>query len=362
MSIGTNIYTLRKAKKLTQAQLAEKLGVSEQAISKWENEQCAPDVSLFPVIADFFGVSIDRLFGYHQNSYEEEVKAILKAADDSGGTYHEIAILTEGLERYPNSPDLKTTLAFSLSMVNRMSEDENERRQAVEKAVKLCREVVDTCGDTRKVDDALHMLTRIYGEIGEFGKAKETIERISGESYFYRVTAMARTLGYEHNDAEMMRYIEENLFNCWLAMDLNLDVLTVRLHEMERYREAVLFGEARLKLLSAFDGGCEDFYATHKFFANRLLAHAYRKLGDKAGCLEALRALAACIPQMKAVETSESFSVGARNPAFFSHIDGEEHMEEYISGFGVGGMLGSFDAFFGEDEAYLTCKAEMLKY
>ncbi|MBQ4599540.1 MAG: helix-turn-helix transcriptional regulator [Clostridia bacterium] len=87
MNIGTNIYTLRKEKKITQAQLAEKLGVSEQAISKWENNQCAPDVSLFPIIADYFGVSIDRLFGYHMNSYAEEVKAIMKAADDSMDTY-----------------------------------------------------------------------------------------------------------------------------------------------------------------------------------------------------------------------------------------------------------------------------------
>ena len=361
MSIGTNIYTLRKAKKMTQAQLAEKLGVSEQAVSKWENEQCAPDVSLFPIIADYFGVSIDRLFGYHQNSYEEEVKAILKAADDSGGTYEEIAILTEGLERYPNSPDLKTGLAFSLSMVNRMSEDENERKESVNKAIKLCREVVDTCGDVRKVDDALNMLTRIYGEIGEFGKAKEAIERISGESYFYRVTAMARTLGYEHNDTEMMRYIEENLFDSWLAMDLNLQVLASRLHEMGKYREAVLFGKAHLKLLSVFDDGCENFYATHKFFANHLLAHAYRKLDDKAGCLEALQALATCVSHMKAVENSESFSVSTRNPAFFSHIDSEEHMEEYMSGFGPGGMLGSFDVFFGDDDVYLAIRADIMK-
>ena len=107
MNIGTNIYTLRKEKKITQAQLAEKLGVSEQAISKWENEQCAPDVSLFPIIADYFGVSIDRLFGYHMNSYADEVKAIMKAADDSMDTYKEIEIISEGLKKYPNSPDLK---------------------------------------------------------------------------------------------------------------------------------------------------------------------------------------------------------------------------------------------------------------
>ncbi len=361
MSIGTNIYTLRKAKKLTQAQLAEKLGVSEQAVSKWENEQCAPDISLFPVMADYFGVSIDRLFGYHQNSYEDEVKAIIKAADDSGGTYEEIAILTEGLERFPNSPDLKIGLAFSLSMVNRISEDEGERKAAINRGIKLCHEVVDTCGDVRKVDDALNMLTRIYGEIGEFGKAKEAIERISGESYFHRVTAMARTLGYEHNDAEMMRYIEENLFDCWLAMDLNLRVLTSRLSENGQYRESALFGEAHRRLLSVFDDGCENFYATHKFFADHLLAHSYRKLGDKAGCLDALRALAACISHMKAVETSEDFSISVRNPAYFGHMKGCERMEEYMSGFGIGQMLSAFDAFFGEDEAYLACRAEMFK-
>ena len=98
MNIGTNIYTLRKEKKITQAQLAEKLGVSEQAVSKWENDQCAPDVSLFPIIADYFGVSIDRLFGYHMNSYNDEVEAVMKAADDSMNTYKEIEIISEGLK------------------------------------------------------------------------------------------------------------------------------------------------------------------------------------------------------------------------------------------------------------------------
>ena len=42
MNIGRNIYTLRKEKQITQAQLAEKLGVSDQAVSKWENDLCAP--------------------------------------------------------------------------------------------------------------------------------------------------------------------------------------------------------------------------------------------------------------------------------------------------------------------------------
>ena len=351
MNIGTNIYTLRKEKKITQAQLAEKLGVSEQAVSKWENEQCAPDVSLFPIIADYFGVSIDRLFGYHMNSYADEVKAIIKAADDSMDTYKEIKIISEGLKKYPNSPDLKISLAFSLSMVNRMSKDENEKREAVQKAIKLCTEVVDTCGDNKQVN----MLSRIYGEIGEHQKALDAVEKMSAEGYFFRVTGITRTLGYAHNDKEMIKFIEKNLFDCWLAMDLNLQVLTSRLSELGKYQEVISFCKAHQKLLSVFDQGCSDFYATHKFFATHLLAHAYRKIGDRELCLKALYDLASILLQMKSVEKSDSFDISARNPMYFSHID-VEGQEEYMSGFKMGNMLSAFDKFFGDDEAYLAFK------
>ena len=144
LMIGEKLRKLRRDRDMTQEMLASAFGVSPQAISKWENNQCAPDVSLFPIIADYFGVSIDRLFGYYMNSYAEEVKAIMKAADDSMDTYKEIEIISEGLKKYPNSPDLKIYLSFSLSMVNRMSKDENERKESIKKAIQLCTEVIDT--------------------------------------------------------------------------------------------------------------------------------------------------------------------------------------------------------------------------
>lgn len=62
MNIGNNIKQLRLKKNLTQDQVAEKLGVSYQAVSKWENNANTPDIALLPKIADFFGVSIDALF------------------------------------------------------------------------------------------------------------------------------------------------------------------------------------------------------------------------------------------------------------------------------------------------------------
>lgn len=60
--ISENIKTKRKEAGLTQDELAAKLGVTFQAVSKWETELCSPDILLLPDIADIFGCSIDALF------------------------------------------------------------------------------------------------------------------------------------------------------------------------------------------------------------------------------------------------------------------------------------------------------------
>ena len=95
-------------------ELAETWGFPYSTVTDWINGKKYPRIDRIEVMADYFGVSIDRLFGYHMNSYAEEVKAIIKAADDSMDTYKEIEIISEGLSKYPNSPDLKIYLAFSL--------------------------------------------------------------------------------------------------------------------------------------------------------------------------------------------------------------------------------------------------------
>lgn len=61
LNIGKNIAALRKEKNMTQEDLAGALGVSAQAVSKWENENSCPDISLLTRIADLFGVTVDEL-------------------------------------------------------------------------------------------------------------------------------------------------------------------------------------------------------------------------------------------------------------------------------------------------------------
>ena len=67
-TLGKRIAALRKEKGMTQEELAEKLGVSPQAISKWENGQSCPDISLLPRLAAIFGVTTDLLLTGEQET------------------------------------------------------------------------------------------------------------------------------------------------------------------------------------------------------------------------------------------------------------------------------------------------------
>ncbi len=75
INFSAKISHLRKAKGLTQEELAKILGVTNQAVSKWERGECCPDIELLPQIAEVFKCSIDSLFG------------IDKAFVDTGNTY-----------------------------------------------------------------------------------------------------------------------------------------------------------------------------------------------------------------------------------------------------------------------------------
>ena len=88
ISIGKNLRKLRLEKGLTQEQLAEELGVSPQAVSRWENDGACPDVTLLPALAIFYETSIDALMGMDEIRSAErkrqvhcQVHALVSAVD-----------------------------------------------------------------------------------------------------------------------------------------------------------------------------------------------------------------------------------------------------------------------------------------
>ena len=76
LNFSKNLSNLRKERKITQENLANYLGVTKAAVSKWELNQSYPDITLLPIIASYFDISIDDLLGYEPFMNDDEVKEL----------------------------------------------------------------------------------------------------------------------------------------------------------------------------------------------------------------------------------------------------------------------------------------------
>ncbi|MBQ4628879.1 MAG: helix-turn-helix transcriptional regulator, partial [Clostridia bacterium] len=77
LNLGAKIRELRHRDGRTQEMLADALGVTSQAVSRWESGGSYPDMEMIPAIANYFSVTIDELFGY-ENDRDKKIETIVK--------------------------------------------------------------------------------------------------------------------------------------------------------------------------------------------------------------------------------------------------------------------------------------------
>jgi transcriptional regulator with XRE-family HTH domain len=188
ITIGNKIKQLRRRKGITQEQLAESLGISFQAISKWENNIALPDITLVPTLANFFEVSIDELFDYNLKELHAKVKNIC----DEAYRFREKepaksrAILEDGLKKYPDNEVLLNNLLY---VMNGTKEPEE--------TIKLASRLIAETNDDSVKYDALRFLAYAYSAKRDDESAKSAIEQIP-ELYFTKLSEAAFILkGHE---------------------------------------------------------------------------------------------------------------------------------------------------------------------
>ncbi len=117
ITISENVRKLRLENNLTQEQLAETIGVTPQAVSRWETGNSYPDITLLPVLANLFGTSIDALLGADMNMRKHQIDDILshnKQLHREGRYAESIDYLSEQIKHFPDSADITFQLAHSL--------------------------------------------------------------------------------------------------------------------------------------------------------------------------------------------------------------------------------------------------------
>ncbi len=116
LKIGEIIAHLRKSRKMTQRDLAHSMGISNQAVSKWESGLSYPDIAMLPVLADLFEVTIDTLFDRDAPWIETEYVPALSEIPpwpDDDGLY---GVLYQGhrLLAYPDGPRRQNSILEDL--------------------------------------------------------------------------------------------------------------------------------------------------------------------------------------------------------------------------------------------------------
>ena len=121
--LAQNIRRLRLARDLTQEELAVRLGVTGQAVSRWERGECCPDIALLPGLANLFGVTADELLSMDELRGRARLGECYAKAQNLArqGKYREAAqLLDQALQRWPNERGLMNELAMALALAGEL--------------------------------------------------------------------------------------------------------------------------------------------------------------------------------------------------------------------------------------------------
>lgn len=175
INIGDKIKELRKRDGRKQEDLANVLGVTAQAVSRWESNGCYPDMGMIPAIANYFHVSIDSLFGYNNdreakiNEYTRRFNSYLINNDaDATNLTDFMKEIRDSLNEFPGEPELRRLLAMALT---------SEGQKQMTKPNPYLEEAAELYEGLLKENDTVILpLLDIYTSMGQYESAIERAE------------------------------------------------------------------------------------------------------------------------------------------------------------------------------------------
>lgn len=122
--ISDTLKELRRKRGNTQGELAVHVGVSDQAVSKWERGESFPDITILPAIAFYYNVSIDYLLGVGKMQIEKRINEYINksiAFQKTGDAESNLRLWTEAYKEFPNNPAVLNRYLSVISTENTMS-------------------------------------------------------------------------------------------------------------------------------------------------------------------------------------------------------------------------------------------------
>lgn len=278
--IGEKIRLLRKKNDVTQDKLADHLGVTPQAVSRWESGVCYPDMNYLPGIADYFSVTMDELLCYtgaqksaKVQEYLEEVEHLL----DRDRVTEALEVLRRAMAEIPSDHSLQLEAAGVLSLYANMLMEagSGERVEAavnavLSEAVSLCRHVLEDCTDDGLRDETKKTLCDIYAhQLGDSVQAEEIANQLHGMNVsreIIRATMLTGDVAFEQAQRNLILFADNiwwHLYNLACVPDISGDRYSIA--------EKIAIIQKGIALFEVI------FEEEPLFYADRL-ANSYRQL------------------------------------------------------------------------------------
>ena len=295
IKIGEKIRLLRKKNDVTQDKLAERLGVTPQAVSRWESGVCYPDMNYLPAIADYFSVSMDELLCYTGAGKAAKVAEYLEEVDrllDRDKVTDALELLRTAMAEIPSDYSLMLEAAGVLSLYAGMLAEagSGERVEAavnaaLTEAVSLCRRILDDCTDDHLRDETKKTLCDIYAhQLDDLPRAEEIANQLHGMSVsreIIRATMLTGDLAFNQAQKNLIIFADNiwwHLYNLACVPDISGDRYSVA--------EKIAILQKGIDLFEVIFDDAPLFYADRLANSYRQLAMFYLSAGRAAEGLE----------------------------------------------------------------------------
>lgn len=240
IKIGTNLLKLRKEKHITQEQLAFYMGISKTAVSKWETCQSYPDITLLPILASYFDVTIDDLMSYEPRMSKEDIAKLYKrlckdfAEKDFQTVYDECKSL---VRKYRSCYPLVFNMAILYVNHAMLAGNEEVTQLMYEDACGYCHMIKEASNDLKEKQNALQIEAYCYLILN---RPQEAVDALDGIQIIGSNDLLANAYYLLQDMDQALMTVEvdmyQNIMNILQSYPL---FLTLHMNDRDAFEEAV---------------------------------------------------------------------------------------------------------------------------
>ena len=279
LNIAETLRSLRRDMGVTQEELANAIGVTAQAVSKWERGEGYPDITLLPDIAAYFRVTLDTLCGIDEQKKQRKIHDILYETEHADYT-EGVNIAREGLAEFPHSVQLKANLARALMGC---TAGWTPPREVLKEVIGLYEEILHHSPDSSALSPRdVSLLCEAYVSMGEIKKAKQ-VAAIDRNGKYERPQLWCKILQGD----ELIYHIQNSIIQT--LPDIHFMVKDLVKTDCYTTKEKIALCQKMIGIYALFDEDADwplGMVFSYQFYMQ--IAVLSMELHDEASCLTAL--------------------------------------------------------------------------